>query len=66
MEDAYMEKASSGLSLLPPEIRTRTKDDEDEGDNDAPCRGRQKNGVTIQYSTLVTTADLTPLQGESI
>ena len=44
----------------------RTKDDEDEGDNDAPCRGRQKNGVTIQYSTLVTTADLTPLQGESI
>jgi hypothetical protein len=27
-------------------------------------QGRQKNGDTIQYSTLVTTADLTPLQGE--
>jgi len=27
-------------------------------------QGRQKNGETIQYSTLVTTADLTPLQGE--
>ena len=44
---------------------TTRSTDEDEGRRRAP-QGRQKNGVTIQNSTLVTTADLTPLQGESI
>ena len=81
MEGGRTEKASVGsfaLTLLPPEKRPRTKDD-DEDDwemtlnryltpgiphyDNSPCRGARRRSA-IQYSPLVTTAGLTPLQDE--